>query len=202
MIPLFEAAWEIHQFFTQHQIRYAFIGGFVVPQWGVPRFTADVDAEVLAPLEQGSEQLVRLVLSRFASRDPDPFLRARRDQVILISASNGRGIDLSFGVPGYQDEFLRRAVDYELEPGKVVRFCSAEDLIIHKCVAGRPQDLRDVDGVIARQRDALELAYIRKWLRFFDGLLPEAIGLAQFERAWRAEKRALKQKPNHPVKRK
>ena len=151
MIPLFEAAWEIHQFLTRQQIPYAIIGGFAVQHWGIPRLTADVDVEMLAPLTEGSENFVRLVLTKFVSRDEiDPLVRAKRDRLVLIAASNGRGIDISFGVPGYQDEFLQRAVDYKLVRGKVVRVCSAEDLIIHKCVAGRPKDIRDVEGVMAR----------------------------------------------------
>ncbi|MBI5304234.1 MAG: hypothetical protein HY868_19030 [Chloroflexi bacterium] len=194
MIPLHEAAWEIHQFLTEQKIPYAIIGGLAVQHWGVPRFTADVDVEVLAPLVEGSASYVQLFLGRFASRDGiDPFLRARRDRVVLLSASNGRGVDISFGVPGYQDEFLRRAVKCTLVRGKTVWVCSAEDLIIHKCVARREKDLRDVEGVIARQREMLAVMYVREWLKRFDELLPEPHAVEDFERAWRAEKRAARE---------
>ncbi len=193
MIAIYRAAWEIHRFLTRHKIPYAIIGGIAVQKWGFPRVTVDVDLTVRAPLEAGSHDFVELVLTKFRPRYFDPFVSARTRQLILISASNGRDIDISFGVPLYENEFLRRAVNFVLERGKVVRVCSAEDLIIHKCVAGRPQDARDVDGVIARQRESLDTKYIRKWLRFFDGLLPEAGALQRFERAWRAEKRAARE---------
>ena len=162
----------------------------------------DVDAEILAPLEEGSAGFVRLVLSEFSSRDEiDPFVRARRDRVVLISASNGRGIDISFGVPEYQDGFLRRVIDYRLARGKVVRVCSAEDLVIHKCVAGRPKDARDVEGAIARQDESLDVAYIRKWLRFFDEYLPEPHARDDFVRAWRSGRRAAPKKERKAAKR-
>jgi hypothetical protein len=61
-------------------------------------------------------------------------------------------VDISLALPGYEDELFRRAVDFEVEPGKSIRLCSAEDLVIHKAVAGRPQDVMDIEGVVLRQR--------------------------------------------------
>lgn len=192
MIPLFEAAWEMHRFLTQHKIPYAIIGGFAVQHWGVPRLTVDVDLTVLTPLEEESAAIVRLVLAQFPSRVSEPYAFARQTRMILTQASNGRNVDISLGLAGYTDELIHRAVDYKLARGKVVRVCSAEDLVIHKCVAGRPQDLRDIEGVIAQQGEQLEIAYIRKWLRNFADALEDTQVLERFERAWRATRRARK----------
>ena len=186
----FAAAWEIHKFLTKHKIPYAIIGGTALPRWGEPRFTKDVDLTVVTSLEEGVEPFVRLVLTRFVSREPDPIAFARQYRVIKLCASNRCDIDVSLGVPGYEVEMLERAVDYELEKGKVVRVCSAEDLIILKSVAGRPQDLIDIEGVSVRQRDSLDTRYIRKWLKLFDEQLPEPHALADFERAWSVVRRA------------
>jgi len=100
------------------------------------------------------------------------------------TSSNGCNVDISLGVPGYEEEVIRRAVDYEVAPGKTVRLCSAEDLIIHKAVAGRPQDLIDIEGIVYRQGDHLDVEYIRRWLKEFADVLemPEILG--RFERAW------------------
>ncbi len=80
---------------------------------------------------------------------------------------------------------MQRVVSYEVAPGKAVRLCSAEDLIIHKAVAGRPQDVRDIEGVIYRQRDAVDVAYIRRWLRDFSEVLARSDVLEYFENPWR-----------------
>ncbi len=40
-------------------------------------------------------------------------------------------------------------------PGAVLRTCSAEDLIVYKAFAARPQDWVDVEGVILKQRGRL-----------------------------------------------
>lgn len=139
---------------------------------------------VAVPLND-PDTLVHAILDHFPSRIEDPIAFAQRNRVVLVRASNGCPVDISLALPGYEDEVMRRAMDYELEPGKAVRLCSAEDLIIHKAVAGRPQDLRDIEGIVYRQRDVLDTDYIRLWLREFGAAL-EALDLPErFERPWR-----------------
>jgi len=88
------------------------------------------------------------------------------------------------GLPGYEEEVMQRATEFELEPGKAIRICSAEDLIIHKAIAGRPQDVRDIEGVVYRQRRALDVTTIRRWLRAFAELLDNPEIIERFERPW------------------
>lgn len=179
-----EATWEVHTFFSELGVPYAIIGGMAVQRWGEPRFTQDVDVTVAAPPDD-LEGFVRAIVARFTSRVEDAVTFARRTRVVLVRASNSCGVDISLALPGYEDEVMRRAVDYELEPGKVVRMCSAEDLIIHKAVAGRPRDVRDIEGIVYRQRDALDVAYIRLWLSEFADVLENPELLERFETPWR-----------------
>ena len=113
------AAWEVHQFFqVSWAIRYAVIGGMAVQWWGEPRMTKDVDLTVVAPLDQPSSVFVQQVLDRFPARIENALEFARRSRVILITASNGCPVDISMGLPGYEDEVMRRAVEFELEPAR------------------------------------------------------------------------------------
>ena len=50
---------------------------------------------------------------------------------------------------------------------------------------GRPQDVRDVEGIFYRQRDALDVAIIRHWLQAFAELLDDSEIVERFERPWR-----------------
>ena len=179
-----EAAWEVHTFLTARGVPYVIIGGLAVQHWGEPRFTLDVDVTVAAPLDD-PDALVRAIVKHFPSRIEDPVAFARQARIVLVRASNGCPVDISLALPGYEEEVMRRAVDYELEPGKVVRLASAEDLIIHKAVAGRPQDLRDIEGIVYRQRDALDADYIRRWLHEFATALKAPDLLDRFEQPWR-----------------
>jgi hypothetical protein len=72
-----------------------------------------------------------------------------------------------------------------VEPGRRLNICSAEDLIIHKALAWRPQDLADIQGVIDRQGDRLDVRYIRSWLGQFSKALDDAELLERFERSFR-----------------
>lgn len=178
------AAWEIHSFLTSIGMRYAIIGGMAVQWWGEPRLTKDVDLTVAAPLDD-PESFIRQVADAFAPRIEDAVAFARRNRIILVQASNGCPLDISMGLPGYEEEVMERAVEIELEPGKEVRLCSAEDLIIHKAVAGRPQDVRDIEGIVYRQRDRLDISTIRRWLQIFADLLDNSDVRDHFERPWR-----------------
>jgi hypothetical protein len=178
-----EAAWEIHIFLTELGVPYAIIGGMAVQYWGEPRSTQDVDLTVIAPPE-GSARLIQQILERFSARIPDAAAFARHNRVILARASNGCPVDISLGVPGYEEQVMLRAVDYDLEPGKGIRICSVEDLIIHKAVAGRAQDIRDIEGILYRRREPLDVSYIRRWLGDFADVLSDPEVRQRFERCW------------------
>lgn len=179
------AAWELHQFFQTLELPYAVIGGMAVQWWGEPRTTQDVDLTIVAPLDRPSSVIIQQILDRFPARIENALEFARRSRVILITVSSGCPVDISMGLPGYEDEVMRRAVEFDLEPGKAVRVCAAEDLIIHKAIAGRPQDVRDIEGIVYRQRDALGVAIIRRWLQAFAELLDDPEIVERFERPWK-----------------
>jgi hypothetical protein len=181
--PLF-AAIEVGDFLSQNNIRYALIGGLAVQIWGEARLTIDADFTIATSLEIGSTPLVNLITSRYPSRVQNPIEFARTARMILITASNGIDVDISLALPGYEDEMLDRTTEYEIEPGKTIFLCSAEDLIIHKAVAGRPQDIADIQGIVFRQGSKLKIEIIRDWLSQFSEVLDSPVVLDRFERIW------------------
>lgn len=72
-------------------------------------------------------------------------------RMILLVTAQGIEVDIALALPGYEDSLFEQAREYEFESGKVVRLCSPEDLIVHKALAGRPQDLIDIQGIVDRQ---------------------------------------------------
>lgn len=179
----FETAWQLHTFLSSREIPYAIIGGIAVQRWGQPRLTRDVDLTLL--LTPGSEEAsLREVVARFPGRIEDAIAFALKHRVLPVSVPGGSEADLSLGLPGYEEHVIARAVDYDLGEGRTVRLCSAEDLIIHKAMAGRPQDVLDIEGIVARQGAALDLVYMRRWLEELARLADDPEVSARFERIW------------------
>ncbi len=144
----FETAWQLHLFLTDRGIPYAIIGGIAVQRWGQPRFTRDVDVTILLPPGK-EEPILREIAGLFPPRIEDAVAFALEHRVLPITVPGGSEADLSLGLPGYEEHVIARAVLYDLGQGREVRLCSPEDLIIHKALAGRPQDLLDIEGSAA-----------------------------------------------------
>ena len=179
----FEAAWELHRFLIEREIPYVIIGGIAVQRWGQPRLTRDVDLTIQLPSGR-EEPILREILRAFPGRIDDALQFAVVNRVLLVRVPGGSEADITLGLPGYQEHLIARAVDYPLGGERTVKLCSAEDLIILKAVAGRPQDLMDIEGIVARQRDRLDLAYLRRGLGELSTLLDDPEVAQRFERAW------------------
>jgi hypothetical protein len=179
----FEAAWQLHSFLTERDIPYLIIGGVAVQRWGEPRLTIDVDLAILLP--PGSEERhLREIAAAFPPRLKDGVAFALEHRVLPVDVPGASPADLSLALPGFEEGAIARAVDYDLGPDRAVRLCTAEDLVVYKCVAGRAQDVLDVEGVVARQGDALDVAYIRRWIEEFARITDDREIVARFERAW------------------
>ena len=178
------AAADVLQVLRLAEMPACLIGGLAVHRWAEPRATADVDLTVLAPYGEEAKALDAL-LGRFEARHEDARAFALQRRVLLLRSTNGASVDVALAAFPFELQVLERASDWEMLPGITLRACSAEDLIIYKLVAARPQDLADVDGVVRRQGTRLDVDRIREWGRAF-AELKEAPDLARpFEDALR-----------------
>lgn len=70
----------------------------------------------------------------------------------------------------------------EVFPGVTLQVCSPEDLVIYKLISTRPRDHEDASGVIRRQSDALDVAYVMGWLRQFELAFDDSTLISTFQR--------------------
>ena len=164
MNPIFAAALELQGFCEGQGWRFCFIGAVAVLRWGEPRLTQGVDLTLLTGW--GSEaSFVDPLLARFSRRRPDARDFALRFRVLLLESSQRIPLDISLGAMPFEGRAVERASDFEIGEGAALRTCSAEDLIVFKAFAGRPQDWLDIEGIAARQAGRLDSDLVWRELR-------------------------------------
>jgi len=183
--PLFEAAAEIQGFFLERDWRSAVIGGLAVQRWGEPRQTRDVDLALLTGIG-GEHEYVDAILARFPARRPDGRAFALTYRVLLIQSTAGVPLDISLAALPYEERVMSRSSPFAFTSDCVITTCSAEDLVVLKAFADRPQDWLDVEGIIVRQRSELDRTLVRRELRELldlkEDLDPEAVLTKLFEK--------------------
>jgi hypothetical protein len=178
--PVLEAAREVQGFLEEHRARFCFIGGLAVQRWGQPRYTKDADLSLLTDFVE-DEKWTDLLLSRFPPRYAGAREFALLRRVLLLRASNGTDLDISLGGLPFEKNCIARATPWHFEDGSHLLTCSAEDLVVHKAFASRPQDWVDIAGIAARQGPALNKALIRRELRPLTELKEQPEILSQLE---------------------
>lgn len=133
------------------------IGGIAAIARGVPRATRDVDLTVEGGKLELSALIEHLAPHELTPRIKDAIKFATENQVLLLRhAPTGVDVDLSIAWLPFELHALARADSIEVG-GITVRVATAEDLVIYKAIAFRPQDQQDSeramtlhDSVIAR----------------------------------------------------
>jgi hypothetical protein len=164
VVDLIEEAVRLQTFLDSQALRFCFIGGIAVQWWGEPRLTRDLDISLLTGFGNEAPR-IDLLLTMYAPRMAGAREFALENRVLLLNSPGGVGIDVSLAALPYEEEAIGRATMIEMLPGKSLRLCSAEDLIVMKLFAGREMDLYDARSVGVRQGEArLDWAYIKSWL--------------------------------------
>ncbi|MBX3287716.1 MAG: nucleotidyltransferase [Acidobacteria bacterium] len=158
MTGLVEEAAKLQAFLEREGYEFFFIGGLVVQVWGRPRLTQDIDLTVFTNLTN-EEEFVNKFLTRFDPKFHDADQFALTNRVLPMFAKNGIGIDLTLGGISAVSEPLRRSSYQRFTKEIDLKVCSAEDLIILKAFAARPQDWLDIETILIRQKD-LDWDYI------------------------------------------
>jgi hypothetical protein len=159
------------------EIPYMIIGGQAVLLHGLPRMTKDIDI-TLGVDTQDLDKVVKCVTAIGLEIIPDNFESFVEKTFVLpaLHKESGIRIDFIFSFISYERQAIDRAKPVVLN-GVPVMFASAEDVIIHKCFAGRPRDLEDARSIIIKNPD-FDQAYVRRWLKELE-LLPERAGLSR-----------------------
>ena len=163
MTKLEAALLDMAAFLDERRLSYMKVGGFANLYWGVERFTRDVDI-TLEIDDSALAGLIAELAQSFRITVANPLEFAKRNRLVRVQTHTGVDIDLILAALPYESAALRRAVAVELG-GRIVKLCSAEDLLIHKLSSERTQDAVDVEGIMVRQSGRLDLSYLEPLVR-------------------------------------
>ncbi len=158
MSSLEKALRSLSTYLEERALAYMVIGGVANLAWGMPRSTFDIDVTVWVPA--GTEPaLIAGLCATFTALPAEPEKFALETRVLPLEVEGFR-VDLILGQLPYEEQAIRRARLMDMGGGVRVRMCSPEDLIVHKILSERPQDLEDVRGIVRAQEKTLDRAYL------------------------------------------
>jgi hypothetical protein len=159
--PLAALFNDLDTVFKQVSSKWYVFGAQAAIIHGAARLTADVDATVMYGDRDPEDLLQALETSGFSVQVDDAVTFLERTRVLpVVHVPSGMPVDIVFGGPGLEEEFLQRVCQYDVEGVKVPVAC-AEDLIAMKILSGRAKDVDDVSAIIAARIEDLDVSQIR-----------------------------------------
>ncbi|MFQ5661543.1 MAG: nucleotidyl transferase AbiEii/AbiGii toxin family protein [Gammaproteobacteria bacterium] len=162
--PLVVLFSNLNTLFEEVSSRWYVFGAQAAIIHGAARLTADVDVTVMYGNRDPDALLQALKANGFETQTENAVEFIRRTRVLpVVHSTSSMPVDIVFGGPGLEEEFVQRSRHYDIE-GVKVPVVSAEDLVTMKILSGRVKDLEDVSAILAAQFDKLDLLHIRSLL--------------------------------------
>ena len=128
------------------------------------RLTQDIDL-LLADAGRGFDALrVAFEHAGWSTRWASP----EEDMLRVAHPEHGLA-DLMVAATDYQREAIARSLRGPLPDIPAARVLAPEDVIVHKLIAGRMQDLADIEAILETRPD-LDRDHIERWARFWEVL--------------------------------
>ncbi len=151
---------DITEFLDNLKMPYMLIGGIANSIHGEPRYTYDIDIKIKFISEKNVSDLIENLRNSFIIKIENPIDFINTTMVLPIESNNIK-IDLIFASLPYEIEAIDNAGVCEFD-GTKIKICSAEDLIIQKCISIRQKDWMDIEGIINKNRETLNWEYVLK----------------------------------------
>lgn len=167
---------------AQH-VRWYLFGAQAALLYGASRLTADVDVTLHLPSSLTTAALVDgLGAQGFQVRIANPAFIAQTRVVPVVHTPSGLPADLVIAGPGFEEEFLRRAVPHEIE-GVSVPVAAPEDIVAMKLLAARPKDFDDVVSILMAQGKQFDMALARTVIQQLESSLGQSDLIPELDKA-------------------
>lgn len=149
------------KFLNKEKIDYIIIGGLAAGVLGEPRMTGDIDVDVILEKEKLNEFLNKAKKYGFKVNTPKCVKRMKEAGVFQIEY-DVLHIDFIVASIDLEREAIKRRKKIRLYNMEAY-YPTPENFILLKIIPGRPQDLIDVERVIVRYKDRLDIKYLKDW---------------------------------------
>ena len=152
-----DAIGRVAELLRSHDLAFALIGGLASSIRGRLRATSDIDIVVDCEVSAALSLLAQLDGKAFR-----PFVEDAEKSILqyyilpIEDVSSGTPIDLAIGASGFEKLVVQRATT---PLGNSIPVATAEDLLLMKLMAGRTQDIGDVEGIVEHQRESIDWDY-------------------------------------------
>jgi hypothetical protein len=160
----------VSQVLQASSVPYMLTGSFASSYYGFLRATHDVDM-VISPTIQSLRQLVENLNAKGYYADLQAALLAHREHSMFNAIDNETGwkIDFMFCKPTtYAREAFQRRKEVTFQQN-LMFVSTAEDLLVSKLewakMGESARQIEDVAAVLKKQRNAVDFAYIEKWVK-------------------------------------
>ena len=179
--PLVPALRSLTEWLESRRVPYVLIGGIAASILGRPRATHDIDVLVNLDDDALKSFVDSGVSYGFSPRISDYMAFAAESRVLLMRhAQTSVDVDVVLAGLAFEKDVIAA--------GRLVPFGRAEvylprreDLIVMKCVAARPRDVADAEGLISAA-DKIDWDYVMNWARQFAAALDSSEITATLER--------------------
>jgi hypothetical protein len=163
---LAEAVADLLADFNRRNVQYALAGGWAFSALIEPRATTDIDVLILLD-RPSSESIHSLLAPLFESLivHPTPMRMHGISMWRTVGVRRQKEIIVDFLLA--DSEFLRSALARKRQTplrGEMISVVALEDLMLLKMLAGRLQDLADLEKIDSRKTDLqIDWSYIDQW---------------------------------------
>ncbi len=148
---------------NDRQINYALIGGLGAAMRGGLRATRDIDMLLEIPQVQLPPLLESLATRDFQCEMLSAIESWNRRHMLNLDKGSVQVDWIKAVLPMFQ-EILRRAKPEEVR-GQRLRVADAEGLLLLKLIAFRPHDQEDMQAILAANRGAIDIDWVRSQWR-------------------------------------
>ena len=169
--PLAELFDDLNAVFDVTNSRWYLFGAQAAIIHGASRLTADVDITVMLG-DSPVETLVNTLTQKgFDLRISKVIEFVAQTKILpVMHIKSGIPVDIVLGGPGLEEEFAKRAHQYDFD-GIKIPVASKEDIIAMKILSGREKDLDDALAIIASQTEQLDIDHIKSILKILEDAL-------------------------------